>query len=281
MPPRGARPARRPGRALLRRSGSALCRCPWPECALVPAGSRFNRLLGHCPSSTSANRTRGTGRSRPCTSPASPPPPRTWGVGEVLFQSALAPKDERYAPAAVQVQLHGSSPNVSIRSRPEGREIRGAGRSGPSIRGSMRFNPLSPRRTRDTEAVEFQAIRYASMSFQSALAPKDERYEVTANAGNASKDEFQSALAPKDERYRIGAKTLAALRHGRTRVSIRSRPEGREIRGRSRRCLRDAIPTFQSALAPKDERYSGSPEGQCKCRFNPLSPRRTRDTWTD
>ena len=61
----------------------------------------------------------------------------------MVFQSALAPKDERYNALLV---LH-------------------APRS--------RFNPLSPRRTRDTTR---DYVAAAGEAFQSALAPKDERY---------------------------------------------------------------------------------------------------------
>ena len=61
---------------------------------------------------------------------------------------------------------------VSIRSRPEGREIREAdpGEAEPG-------------------------------AFQSALAPKDERYYNHGNFVAGTTDQFQSALAPKDERY--------------------------------------------------------------------------------
>ena len=84
--------------------------------------------------------------------------------------------------------------------------------------------------------------------FQSALAPKDERYDET-KLGLTLLDEFQSALAPKDERYPSVTALLLTmasfnpLSPRRTRdtvrvwhpvrlrrVSIRSRPEGREIR---------------------------------------------------
>ena len=84
--------------------------------------------------------------------------------------------------------------------------------------------------------------------------------------------QFQSALAPKDERYRrtwsrtLGLPCFNPLSPRRTRdtgdqhlpvgpfgVSIRSRPEGREIRA-SANVVASFVP-FQSALAPKDERY--------------------------
>ena len=42
------------------------------------------------------------------------------------------------------------------------------------------------------------------------------------------------------------------------RVSIRSRPEGREIHLAKLVCRASAVQVFQSALAPKDERYPES-----------------------
>ena len=61
-------------------------------------------------------------------------------------------------------------PAVSIRSRPEGREIQLLFKVSGEVQ--SRFNPLSPRRTRDT--IEKKQLLPAW--FQSALAPKDERY---------------------------------------------------------------------------------------------------------
>ena len=109
-----------------------------------------------------------------------------------------------------------------------------------------RFNPLSPRRTRDI--VPAVMVAYGG-AFQSALAPKDERY-VLSSVRHSSVTGFQSALAPKDERYSAC------------------------------RTIRPWASEFQSALAPKDERY-GRCTASCPVRvcFNPLSPRRTRDTW--
>ena len=60
---------------------------------------------------------------------------------------------------------------------------------------------------------------------------------------------FQSALAPKDERYQA-SKTMGPIF---CHVSIRSRPEGREIP--ASRLIGSLVVVFQSALAPKDERY--------------------------
>ena len=156
-----------------------------------------------------------------------------------MFQSALAPKDERY------LQVTGSARaalRVSIRSRPEGREIQPPAavpgavvvfqsalapkderytRCGPSIRAMMRFNPLSPRRTRDTNRRIPGPLRRNRFN---PLSPRRTR-DTGKGEGNAEpKDEFQSALAPKDERY-AGQKLWGLS----GRVSIRSRPEGREI----------------------------------------------------
>ena len=132
---------------------------------------------------------------------------------------------------------------VSIRSRPEGREI---------------LSPL--RRT------------IFDTRFQSALAPKDERYDLLTGPRRRS-PLFQSALAPKDERYWMSHPRATAY----ILVSIRSRPEGREIRWPFSSLSRPI--RFQSALAPKDERYGIVPVIGWRFQgFNPLSPRRTRDT---
>ena len=139
-----------------------------------------------------------------------------------------------------------------------------------------------------------QVLTTSGTWFQSALAPKDERYHlVTVTSGIArvsirSRPEGREIPAPVT--FAVGAKVsirsrpegreipnLAGPEPWKVNVSIRSRPEGREIR--------QAKPTlvigveFQSALAPKDERY-GRPWNalNARCCFNPLSPRRTRDT---
>ena len=134
--------------------------------------------------------------------------------------------------------------------------------------------------------------------FQSALAPKDERYTThhrSFNPLSPRKDEryvdptsgFQSALAPKDERYRHDADMIycdGSLRFNplsprRTRDTFCrhhkgfNRPEGREIQWASGR-------SGFNPLSPRRTRDTG-PRGDFGgriFRFNPLSPRRTRDT---
>ena len=181
-----------------------------------------------------------------------------------LFQSALAPKDERYY---FPTHLWYGIFKVSIRSRPEGREIRGS-----------------------------QNLSRRSYWFQSALAPKDERYGTGSGYTGLEKG-FQSALAPKDERYPRGVvgSIIGPM------VSIRSRPEGREIQSqlyppKSRQCFNPLSPRrtrdttqFRSLAEVFNVSIRSRPEGReilhrradafhsSKC-FNPLSPRRTRDT---
>ena len=89
------------------------------------------------------------------------------------------------------------------------------------------FNPLSPRRTRDTYSEHHPAA-----TFQSALAPKDTSLSTRPFL------RFQSALAPKDERY------LLIVAHG----------SFNPLSPRRTRDIFVSLP-FQSALAPKDERY--------------------------
>ncbi len=181
------------------------------------------------------------------------------------FQSALAPKDERYQASKTMGPIFC---HVSIRSRPEGREIPSLQDYGANILPC--FNPLSPRRTRDTEPAwpyrrgtrvsirsrpegreihEHQGHGYLIDLFQSALAPKDERYPGRDSVSRRVLFRFQSALAPKDERYLLH-QVLEPSHPGFNPLSPRRTRDTITYNRRS------AVSNqFQSALAPKDERY--------------------------
>ena len=84
------------------------------------------------------------------------------------------------------------------------------------------FNPLPPRRTRDTTASGTCTV---VLRFQSAPAPKDERYRQcdvdyvwAAQVSIRSRPEGREIPGQRNERVQVG-----------WQVSIRSRPEGREI----------------------------------------------------
>ena len=157
-----------------------------------------------------------------------------------MFQSALAPKDERYRPISSNLP---PTYKVSIRSAPK-----------------------------DERYWTAQELSCDLEWFQSALAPKDERYIISLHVIH----KVLSCFNPLSPRRTRDTHDLARHVVGDV-VSIRSRPEGREIQRDP--VLFDRLLKFQSALAPKDERYMfRSVHLRLTPGFNPLSPRRTRDT---
>ena len=229
-----------------------------------------------------------------------------------MFQSALAPKDERYCGADALARRSSFNPLSPRRTRDTPKRW-----PGPFTVSS--FNPLSPRRTRDTitppstspvttvsirsrpegrEIPVWLGCKRLALPCFNPLSPRRTRDTCLVGLQAVGFAMFQSALAPKDERYSFYLWQFAGL----NKVSIRSRPEGREIPLAPRRYFLQAMGfnplsprrtrdtpamvstsrpafTFQPALAPKDERYTRE---HCLAYggtgFNPLSPRRTRDT---
>ena len=159
----------------------------------------------------------------------------------MAFQSALAPKDERYKRNLSTCLL--VIPRFQSALAPKDERY---GHFRVWLRSDFRVSIRSRPEGREIQGEVYTTSAFAK--FQSALAPKDERYlEVTSERGLY--DVFQSALAPKDERYKQGE----GIKYGMSR--------------------------FQSALAPKDERYRRRHRHSSRAAsFNPLSPRRTRDT---
>ena len=119
--------------------------------------------------------------------------------------------------------------HVSIRSRPEGREIRMALLALRTRLDAGRFNPLSPRRTRDTRGASSLSYGYL-IKYHVSIRSRPEGREI------------------------LGVARLCQAVRVSLHVSIRSRPEGREIPSPPKVRHRP-WPRFQSALAPKDERY--------------------------
>ena len=154
------------------------------------------------------------------------------------FQSSLAPKGESNAEKTITIRIS----EVSILSRPEGREQRSTIKA-------------------------IHKIRW----FQSSLAPKGE-----SNAAARSPCRRSNGFNPLSPR-RARATAAKLLLHFLQRVSILSRPEGREQPARNYLSILDK--KFQSSLAPKGEsnpqRRHPPPPLSC---FNPLSPRRARAT---
>ena len=181
--------------------------------------------------------------------------------------------------------------NVSIRSRPGGREIRHGLCNRPTP--SSCFNPLPARRPGDTKRIH-NCFKRRIVSIRSRPGGREILHWA---GGGASYDEFQSAPGPEAGRYMLarlmgspasrfnplparrpgdtlGCRTvhsryrrfnpLPARRPGDTPlidcsmcksvVSIRSRPGGREIRS-----IAVSVPTlimrFQSAPGPEAGRY--------------------------
>ena len=158
-----------------------------------------------------------------------------------MFQSSIAPKDDRYLidrrPDPNELSFNPRSPRrttatcfakkdiflpqVSILDRPEGRPLLSV--DDDEVWCITRFNPRSPRRT--TATSEIGNSLGATLSFN----PRSPRRTTATDFGlgllNKARVMFQSSIAPKDDRYRLSFEELRLQ----IAVSILDRPEGRPL----------------------------------------------------
>ncbi len=184
-----------------------------------------------------------------------------------MFQSAPDPKAGRYALAAISSVVKTV---VSIRSRPEGREI-----LGDSLQCSGLHEVSIRSRPEGREILNMAPGLSSWMPVSIRSRPEGREIPMISKQHHQINKSFQSAPDPKAGRYAAMGEQYRV----RGDVSIRSRPEGREIRRRHIGVRRTDC-EFQSAPDPKAGRYTGH---LIDCRshfcFNPLPTRRPGDTY--